>query len=183
MAADSFCEQGNVVWESPDKLFSMWVERHVQGYSHESMISKPEMVVVGSCGRAAISSMVRYDLAWPELPFQEDTADEWAHKVAHAWFNHCRDRRHMLDDELDPRGAFLLGWRSYLWEISADLALPVEHYASIGSGGPVAQGAIYAAHQCSMYPERPAEDIVLMAAEAAAQHAAGCRGPFRVLST
>lgn len=175
MAADSFCEQGNVVWESPDKLFSKRLDRRMQGYS------QPETVVVGSCGRAAISSMVRYDLAWPELPFREDTADEWAHSVAYAWFDHCRERRHVLDDELDPRGAFLLGWRSYLWEISADLALPVEHYASIGSGGPVAQGALYVMHQ-SLVPPEP-QDQVLNAAHAAAEHAAGCRGPFRVLST
>jgi hypothetical protein len=179
MAADSFCEQGNVVWESPDKLFSMWVDRHVMISGSRDMVSKPEMVVVGACGRAAISSMVRYDLDWPELPFQEDRADEWAHKVAHAWFDHCRARAHMLDDESDPRGAFLLGWRSYLWEISADLALPVEHYASIGSGGPVAQGSLFVTSMLNW----PPEDQVLKAANAAAEHAAGCRGPFRVLST
>lgn len=75
-------------------------------------------------------------------------------------------------------GCFLLGIRGHLFEIRGDFtAMRLRKpYAAIGSGAPVALGALHALEHCAPLPLK---DRALRALQASEEYCAGVRAPFQ----
>ncbi len=124
-----------------------------------------------------VAQVIRYGLELP--PHPDDMSDmaylvtEFTGALRRALKSAGAIRREQETDTYE--GTLLIAYRGLLAEVGEDfsIAVPRGGYAAIGSGGLVAMGALHATRKNKNPRKR-----VMLALEAAQEHAPGCRGPF-----
>ena len=88
----------------------------------------------------------------------------------------CFDDNGYLKFEEDGAD-FLVGFRGNLYEVCSDyqVGMAKEGYSSLGCGANIANGALYATK------DKPTEERIMMALEAASHHSVGVRPPFKIV--
>lgn len=179
MASDSHCASGDMRVADVPKLFEVWC-------MPEDRTSGRDRVIVSYCGQAAIGPVFRYDFEITGNPDESGSPDEWAQRIAME-FTEKAVKLRITDKDGDMEGGFLLGWRDWLWEITDNLALPIETYLCMGSGGEVAQGALSIVLEAYGRYNEPSDDLaqvyVKQAVEAACRWIRNCDLPVHEIST
>lgn len=137
--------------------------------------------IMGFCGSFRIGQLLRYALTVPE---QSQRKDDMAYMVTDfidAVRAMQKDKGSMKkENELEEHdAAFLVGYRGKLYVVESDFQVgrPIENYAAVGCGAPIALGAMFATRNSNLSPENRIE----LALSAAAEYNAGVRAPFLVL--
>lgn len=181
MASDSHCSAGDMRIADIPKIFEKRCKPTPSQSSHTA-----ERVIVGYCGQAAMGPVFKHSFEIMGNPGQGNDPDEWAQRVAMQFTKKAVDLR-ITDKEGDMEGGLLLGWRDRLWEITDNLALPIETYLCMGSGGEVAQGALSMVLEAYGRYNEPSEDLaqvyVKQAVEAACRWMRNCDLPVHEIST
>lgn len=147
---------------------------------HGLVLGDDDHAIFGAAGMAALAPLAQRHLDTEALP-TDAGPDAWAQELAEGITRIALD--HLLINTEDDDGradfAILLAWQDRLWALSHDVAVPVEHYHSVGHGAAVAMGAMWA---CDQNVPDPAE-IPRLAVEAAIAHMDGISGPVTTAST
>jgi len=112
------------------------------------------------------------------MPLVEATTpDKWVHQLRDALLQWSRDHGHGTVEDgtwLVPWNVLIINANGGIWDISGDgvIMRPPDGYLAIGSGAPVATGALHARQGTR------AVDHVRAAVEAACAHAEGCGRPI-----
>jgi ATP-dependent protease HslVU (ClpYQ) peptidase subunit len=137
-------------------------------------------VLFGCADSYRVAQVIRYGL---ELPPHPEGMSDMAYLVTEFTGALRRTlkaagaiRREQETDTYE--GTLLMAYRGLLAEVGEDfsIAIPRGGYVAIGSGALVALGALHATRK-----NKDPKKRVLLALEAAAEHAHGCRGPFVVM--
>lgn len=155
----------------------------------EPKVWKAGELVFGVSGSPIIGQLLRYRFTWPPIEPSGDPKRWLIVDVIPALRALLADAGQLgRETEGNPQGMdmldanMVLGVRGRLFEIWASfmVAEMLEPYATCGSGGPVARGAMYATQHGGRWLPG---DRVLIALEAAAAHTPGVRGPFTIVAT
>lgn len=144
-------------------------------------LTESEDMIMGFCGSFRIGQLLRYALT---LPAQKVGQDDMAYMVTDfidAVRVMQKDKGSMKkENELEEHeSAFIVGYNGKLYVIEEDFQVgkPLENFAAVGCGQPIAVGAMYATRNAKMDPE----ERIRMALQAAVEYSAGVRPPFHVL--
>lgn len=134
-------------------------------------------VLFGCANSYRVAQVIRYGLELPphpdEMPDMAYLVTEFAAALRRTLKAAGAIRREQETDTYE--GTLLMAYRGLLVEVGEDfsVAIPRGGYVAIGSGGMVAMGALHATRK-----NKDPRKRVMLALEAAAEHAPGCRGPF-----
>ena len=139
-------------------------------------ILKTDHYIIGSCGDAKIQSLLRYRVIYPEPDSELDRfmATDFLDALRTAF----KDAGYMkIENSVEGMGGSLVvGCRGRLYEVSSDLCvLPTaDGLSAVGCGGQTALAVMW------VLKERPPEERIKQALEAAEYFSAGVRAPFTV---
>lgn len=125
-------------------------------------------VLIANAGSAALCALARYKVP---LGTPAGDLDRWAQEYADAWTEAARGAKitETADGPVDGEAVLAVAGRA--WAIEEGLAFAVDGYAAIGSGAPVAMGAL------EVLDRSDAKRAVTAAVDAACRWADGCNGP------
>lgn len=140
-------------------------------------------VVLGVAGSSMALPLVRRHVRI-DPPADDDDLDEWAQDFAEAVTRELCARGCTVNGDVhDFYGVILLAWRSHLWEVQSNVAIPVTRgYHAIGSGDEVAFGALWALHLTGV-DVAPVRCWPQLAIEAAINHRVDIGGRVDTAST
>lgn len=133
--------------------------------------------VAGFTSSFRMGQLLKYSLVPPEHPEGMDAHQYMATKFVDAVRTCLKDGGYAKSNSgEESAGAFLVGYRGHLYEISSDYQVgeAEDLYAAVGCGAATALGALCATR--SMEPM----DRIKLALCAAERHSAGVRGPFHI---
>jgi ATP-dependent protease HslVU (ClpYQ) peptidase subunit len=156
----------------------------------DSKVIKSGEFVLGFAGSFRVGQIIRYSLSIPRVGgYDPDTgtpldADLYRYMVTKfiPALKECLKGAGVALNEDGQDGIpakLLVGVRGRLFEVDADyqVAEPVDDFAAIGIGMPIAQGALYVTEGIEPFQR------INQALRAAERHSAYVRGPFVVVST
>lgn len=135
----------------------------------------------GTAGSVRQADILRHSFTPPALP--NARLNSFMHTTFIDALRECFRKHGCLQQKgavESIEGSVLVGIRGRIYAIDSDLQIGrTRHgYTAIGSGAPVAMGAICAAKRM----EAQAHDIVTSALEASARHCGDVRRPFRIVT-
>jgi ATP-dependent protease HslVU (ClpYQ) peptidase subunit len=137
--------------------------------------------IMGTAGGGRLLDVAKYDL---RLPVPEEDTDNFMRTV---FIDTLRDAIHKSGSIRSEEGAerfdgnYLVAFGSKLYIVLSDFSIhtPLQDYAAIGAGAPVALGTMYATEGLISDPV----ERLQVAVHAAEVFNASVRGPFHYLST
>lgn len=178
MASDSHCSAGDMRVADTPKLFEAWCHPIDHAMNRDR-------VIIGYCGQAAIGPVFEYTFKIDGNPTEYDSPDEWAQRLAMSFTKLAVELR-IVNKDGDMEGGLLLGWKDRLWEITDNLALPIDTFLCMGSGGETAQGALSMVLEPYGFRE-PSDELAAMhvrqAVEVACRWNRSCDLPVHEIST
>lgn len=138
-------------------------------------------LAIGYAGSFRIGQLMRYAFVVPDQPSKKDDMAYMVTDFVDAVRAVQRDKGAMTkENELEVHDAELVvGYNGKLYVVDAyyRVGRPVEDYTAVGSGAPVALGALYATRGQDLTPE----DRIRLALKASSEYSAGVRPPFHIV--
>lgn len=146
---------------------------------HSSLRADPKVfrlgnLLVGCAGSFRMAQLIRFEAKLPAHK-KSDTNHAYIVRRVIAAIRKCLTAGGFKDE---CGGNFIVGYQGRLYEIGCDfdVAPAAESYCAIGSGEPIALGAMYTSADLGWSPEAR----IRTALEAAERYNTGVRGPFHV---
>ena len=148
---------------------------------HKVFIDTTRRFIIGFSGSWRVGQLLRYVVKMPAQPADKDDMAFMVTNFVDAVRTAQKKKGTMKkQDEVEETDSHLLvGYRGRLYVIRSDFAVAraTTPFAAIGSGEPVALGAMYALRRSKSAPEHR----LRTALAAASEYCAGVRPPFHVL--
>lgn len=171
---------GGIVWMGGDACGSRGTERSIRS---ESKVFVRGPMVLGYTSSFRMGQLLQYRLDIPEhhprisdmgymsMIFMDAVRECFKQGGFTTWH-----------DGGEHGGEFLVGYRGRIYCVQSDFQVGSrrEGFDAVGSGSPVALGALHATHRNIMGV--PPKNRVRYALEAAAHHDTGVAGPFKIIA-
>jgi ATP-dependent protease HslVU (ClpYQ) peptidase subunit len=160
-----------------DSAFSCMETHEIVACSNRKVFANGAFLI-GVCGSARVGDILRYSFVPPKHPRGMDAGRFMRTAFVDAVRETFRKGGLYFRDEPERMdGVVLVGYRKGLYVIDEDLHIheAIDDFAAVGSGGPVASGAMVVSHGL------PAAKRIKAALEAAERFTASVRRPFYVL--
>ncbi len=155
-------------------------EMKVHGIDKLYRLGKCAVGTTGAGGLFFFLNEERYPECGPD-----DDVEQWAWKLRDRWLDTARERGHGFMDEgmWTVPGALLVVGPSSIYTISGDGLIEERlDYVAIGSGGPIAMGVLWLHWKKRIHDPLGAKMVVVLAANAAIEHAVGCGGRVEAIA-
>lgn len=176
MASDSMSsDSSGLIWDGSGKIF-------------EKLCGDGTRLICGNTGNSSACAIFEHALKIGAGPLPVEGGDNaWAQQVAFDYTSIAR-QMHEVDRDGDVTISLLVACGEHAWEITDNFAQSIEHYASVGSGSKVAQGALWCRLDAidgytPTFNDDQAEMYIKDAVRSACRWDRSCREPVQVLST
>lgn len=153
----------------------------------DTKVFKNKNMLIGFAGSFRLGQLMRFAFKPPQHKKGQDAFEYMCVDVVKA-IQKCFEKNGFngqnKKDEKETSGQMLIAYKGILYEVYEDyqVGISAETYSSIGCGGDLAMGAMYALEHLPKAHLMPPETKVQIALTAAATHNGGVLPPFTILS-